>query len=149
MSRKWRIAIVAVAGAVAFLVIDLVMLWTRVHPIVEVADEADRLHLKLIAESVYEYQAKNGRWPVQAEDLQGTSLPLTAPQDVGLVKNGPYVVVWPRDLNPDPKKNGSRILVYTRGGPARRGWVWVCWGDFRTEYMPGEQFDAVLQAGKN
>jgi hypothetical protein len=147
MSRKWRIALAAVAIAVVFVVIDLVMLLTRVHPLVEVADTADQLHLKLIAESVYEYHTMNDRWPTRAEDLQGTSLPLKAPLDVGLVKNGPYVVVWPQRLDPDPKKNGERILVYTRGGPARRGWVWVCWGDFRMEYMPGEQFDAALEAG--
>src|SRR5262245_2427061 len=135
-------------GVAIVVVVDALLLVLWVHPLVEVADTADQLHLKWIAESVYEYQAKNGRWPGGAEDLQGTSLPLKAPHDVGLVKNGPYVVVWPQDLDSDPKKNGGRILVYTRGGPARRGWVWVCWGDFRTEYMPGEQFDAALQAGK-
>jgi hypothetical protein len=123
----------------------MALLALRVHPIIEVADEADKLHLRLIAESVYEYRAKNERWPTKAEDLAETSLPLTAPQDVALVKNGPYVVVWPQDLDPEPKKNAGRLLVYTRGGPARLGWIWICWGDFRMEYVSGEQFEAILK----
>jgi hypothetical protein len=143
MSRNWRFALV---GVLVVFAVNAVMTLVGVHPLVGVADEADRLHLKLIAESVYEYRATKGRWPTQAEDLLETSLPATAPHDVGLVKNGPYAVVWPQDLDPDPKKNGGRLLVYTLGGPARRGWVWVCWGDFRTEYLSREQFQAVLQA---
>jgi hypothetical protein len=147
MSRKWRSALVVAVPLVIFFVVQFAMLRLRIHPLVEVADTADKLHLKLIAESIYEYQAMKGRWPCCAEDLQETSLPLKAPYDVGLVKNGPFVVVWPQDLDMDPKKNGRRLLVYTLGGPARDGWVWVCWGDLRTEYMNGDQFQAVLRAG--
>jgi hypothetical protein len=145
MSRKWRVVMIVVGLALIFVIVDLVMLALRVHPISEVADEADRLHLKLIAESVYEYRAMKGRWPTMAEELEITSLPLKAPQDVTLVKNGPYVVVWPQDLDPEPKKNPRRLLVYTLGGPARLGWVWICWGDFRTEYVSREQFETILQ----
>ena len=118
------------------------------HPLSQVADEADKLHLKLIAESVYEYHGKNGRWPGKAEDLLETSLPEKAPYDIALVKDGPFVVVWPQDLDPDPKKNARRLLVYTKGGPARLGWIWVCWGDYRTEYINGDQLQAILRAGK-
>lgn len=145
MSHRFRVAFVTAVIGVAVYVLMLVF---RIHPLVEVADEADKLHLKLIAESVYEYQANKGRWPIQAEDLQETSLPLKAPQDVGLVKNGPYVVVWPQDLDPNPRKNGGRVLVYTLGGPARLGWVWVCWGDYRMEYISGDRFQEILRAAK-
>jgi hypothetical protein len=139
---------VMLAGSLVLLLLYALSLVFRVHPLVEVADEADKLHLKLIAESIYEYHGKHGRWPTKADDLRETSLPLTAPHDIETVKNGPYVVVWPKKLDPDPKKNGQRLLVYTRGGPARMGWIWLCWGDFRMEYVSGEQFDAILRAAE-
>ncbi len=146
MARPWRVVLIVVGLGMALTALDMLLVSQRVHPIAEVADEADRLHLKLIAESVYEYRDLKGGWPAKAEDLQQTSLPLKAPLDVGLVKTGPYVVVWPKTLDPDPAKNGRRLLVYTRGGPARMGWVWICWGDFRTEYVSGEQFETILRA---
>ncbi|OAI47458.1 hypothetical protein AYO44_09500 [Planctomycetaceae bacterium SCGC AG-212-F19] len=145
MSRNWRTVLLT---AVILAGVYVAMILLRVHPLVEVADTADQLHMNWIAESIYEYRAIKGHWPSRPDDLLQTSLAVKAPHDIGLLKTGPYVVVWPQDLDPDPKKNGGRVLVYTRGGPARLGWVWVCWGDYRMEYMKGEQFEAILQANQ-
>lgn len=110
----------------------------------QVSDEADKFHLRRIAESIYEHYALTGKWPGKAGDLRKTSLG-KLPYDIPLIEDEHYVVLWGEDLKPNPKENGQRLLVYAKGGPLRRGWKWVCWGDFRTEYLSEEQLQAVLQ----
>ena len=123
------------------------LLWivaNRTEP--NVPDYADQLHLRKIAGSVYEYHGLTGKWPTDAKDLLITSLAREVPLDISLIQDQLYVVIWSQDLKPDPKDNAERVLVYAKGGPLRRGWKWVCWGDFRMEYMSEEQLQAALQA---
>lgn len=130
-----------IAGAM----VVLVVLIAGRYSLMQVADHTERLHLELVARSIYEYRDKNGRWPTRAEDLQETSLPQTAPHDVAMVRNGGLVVNWPADWDREPAANAERVLAYSRGGPLRFGWVWVCWGDFRMEYMRHERVEELLE----
>ena len=81
------------------------------------------------------------------EDLAATSLPLRSPYWKQMLDQGTIVVVWPKDLKPDPKENASVVLTYDNGGLfARLGRVWVCWGDLRTEYVKAEELRNKLKA---
>jgi hypothetical protein len=106
--------------------------------ITEVAIQAVRLHMRFIAESIYEYHQQTGRWPKNADDLAHTSFPLKTPVWRGDVEGPSYVILWPDDrMKPDPKDNAQIVLVYhNRGTLAEFGRKWVCWGDLRDEYLP-------------
>ena len=113
--------------------------------------QAIQLHLRLVGSSIYEFHTNTGRWPERAEDLARTSLPLRSPYWKQLLDRGIIVVVWPKDLRPNPKDNEGRVLTYDNGGGlfARLGRVWVCWGDLRTEYVKAEELAGKLSARKD
>jgi len=113
--------------------------------------QAIQLHLRLVGSSIYEFHANTGRWPERAEDLARTSLPLRSPYWKQMLDKGIIVVVWPKDLKPDPKDNEGRVLTYDNGGGlfAQLGRVWVCWGDLRTEYVKAEELRGKLSANKD
>ncbi len=127
-----------------FCVVVLVLILANRTGTSRVADEATQWHLRKIAESVYEYYALTGTWPSNPNDLRKTSL-AKLPHDIPMIENGNFVVIWGRDLKPNPADNAKRALVYAHMGPIRHGWKWVCWGDFRMEYMSEEQLQTVLQ----
>jgi hypothetical protein len=109
--------------------------------------QAIQLHLRLVASSIYEFHKNTGRWPERAEDLAATSLPLQSPYWKQMLDRGTIVVMWPKDLQPDPKDNAGAVLTYDNGGLfARLGRVWVCWGDLRTEYVKEEELRSKLVA---
>ena len=106
-----------------------------------------QLHLRLLGSSVYEYHARTGIWPAKTDDLAQTSLPQTSPYWKWELDNEVFVIVWPKDLKPEPKDNADAILAYhNKGLLANLGRVWVCLGDLRTEYIKTEELGAKLQA---
>jgi hypothetical protein len=109
--------------------------------------EAIRLHLRLTASSIYEFQEATGRWPAAPDDLTSTSLPQTSPYWRTLIDNGSVAIVWNNDLKPDPADNASVVLTYHNAGLlSRLGRVWVCWGDLRTEYLEEDVLRAKLDS---
>ena len=119
-----------------------------VYNMTDIANFSMQLHLRLLGSSVYEYHTKTGQWPTRIDDLAQTS-----------VAQGRYwkwqlerevvVMVWPKDLRPDPKNNGDVILAYhNKGLLAELGRVWVCWGDLRTEYVKTKDVRANLEAAE-
>ena len=140
--KKW--IVVAVVMGLASLVIGIVFDYFDRGSI---PHQAIQLHLRLVASSIYEFHTNTGRWPERAEDLAATSLPLRSPYWKQMLDQGIIVVVWPKDLKPDPKDNAGRVLTYDHGGLfARLGRVWVCWGDLRTEYVKAEELRSKLEA---
>ncbi len=98
-------------------------------------------YLKLYASSIYECHDLTGKWPTKIDDFAKTSLAVKYPQWwKSQLESGADVIVWPKNLKPDPKGNGHVILVYHyKGLDAEEGRMWVCWGDLRTEWItPGE-----------
>ena len=142
MSPRMRWIVLGLLGLVV-----LVLILTNRTGSSQVADEVEQWHLRKVAESIYEYHALTGKWPGDAEDLRKTSL-AQLPYDIPMIQNGQIVVLWSQDLKPHPSDNARRLLVYSVGGPLRYGWKWVCWGDFRMEYLNNEQIQAALQAGE-
>jgi hypothetical protein len=144
MSSMWRNWIMAVvAGAV---VIALVVNRNQLSGGKDVADEAIRLHLRFFGSSIYEYRAATGKWPTQIDDLEKTSLPVTSPYWRSWFVNEAVVIVWHKNLKPDPKDNARHILAYhDKGLIAEGGQKWVCWGDLRTEYIKTEDLRDYLK----
>jgi hypothetical protein len=111
----------------------------------DVAHEAVRLHLRFFGSSIYEYHAATGKWPAQHDDLEKTSLPVTSPYWRSWFVNDAVVIVWHKNLKPDPKDNAQHILAYhDKGLIAEGGRKWVCWGDLRTEYIKTADLQAYL-----
>ncbi|HVO91826.1 MAG TPA: hypothetical protein VMT22_03245 [Terriglobales bacterium] len=138
---RTRWTLFAALGAVAFLV---AIYWDYFSPS-SISHEAIRLHLRLTASSIYEFHKAKGRWPKTADDLAATSLPQTSPYWRTLIDNGSVAVVWNNDLKPDSRDNASVVLTYNNAGLfSKLGWVWVCWGDLRTEYVKEEVLRAKL-----
>jgi hypothetical protein len=134
--------------AIAVIVVIAVGVYNYVG-IVDMSDLSIQIWLRLYASSIYEYHTKTGRWPTRTEDLAETSLPQQTPHWREVLDIEADVIVWPKDLNPDPKDNAGVILVYqNKGLYAELGHNWVCWGDLRTEYITTEELHAHLQAGK-
>ena len=107
-----------------------------------------QLFLRQYGSSIYEYRATTGEWPTCIDDLGRTSLPKQMRDWKVLLQDEVIVIVWWKDLQPDPPDNAQRILAYhNKGLYARLGRVWVCWGDLRTEYVPLEVLRAHLRAG--
>jgi len=144
----WRIWIMAVvAGTV---VIALVVNRRPLSGGKDVAHEAVRLHLSFFGLSIYEYQAARGTWPTQIDDLEKTSLPVTSPYWRSWFADDAMVIVWHKNLKPDPKDNARHILAYhDKGLIAEGGHKWVCWGDLRTEYLKTEDLRAYVKSIKD
>jgi hypothetical protein len=142
MKPKTILTVVAAVCVAAALIA-----YARHDGIIAVANQAIQFDLEQIGSSIYGFHAKHGRWPGQLEDLRKTSLPQQRPYWEMEMRDGVFVVVWHKDLKPDPKDNADRILAYhNKGLLARLGHVWVCWGDLRTEYITSEELAARLQA---
>ena len=134
MSFKWILAVVAGAVAIAVVAIRGPFSGTQ-----DVAHEAVRLHLNLIGSSIYEYHSATAKWPTQIDDLE-------KPYWRSWFVNDAMVVVWHKNLKPDPKDNARHILVYhDKGLIAEGGHKWVCWGDLCTEYIKTEDLQAYLK----
>jgi hypothetical protein len=141
MSFKWTLALVA--GGVA---IALVLIRGPFSGVSDVAHESTRLHLGFYGSSIYQYYALTGKWPMQIGDLAMTSLPAKSPYWRMMLDDEVDVIVWHKDLKPDPKDNADHILVYhNKGLISERGRSWVCWGDLRTEYIKTEDLRAYLK----
>jgi hypothetical protein len=112
----------------------------------DIGHQALQLHLELYGSSIYEYHARTGQWPSSADDLARTSLPEKSPHWKTMLDNGTIVIVWPRNLQSDPRNNPGVILAYhNRGLLASMGRVWVCWGDLRTEYIGSADLQSHLR----
>ncbi len=62
------------------------------------------------------------------------------------IYSGRVVVLWPRDWPPNPRNNPDKILAYyTAGTISGYGKQWVCWGDLRTEYLPTEKLQTIIE----
>jgi hypothetical protein len=145
MAHRGFLAVVAVGIALAIVVIR-----GPSSGISDVAHEAVCLHLNFFGASIYEYHATTGKWPRQIDDLEKTSLPVTSPSWRSWFDNDAVVIVWHKNLNPDPKENGRHILAYhDKGLIAEGGHKWVCWGDLRTEFIKTEELRAYLQNRKD
>ena len=106
---------------------------------VGIAIDSIRFDLRSIGASVYQAHARTGRWPETIADLDGTEY-LLMPYRRGVLEDRLFVVVWPRDLDPNPERNPSRILAYDHGSLlSRLGIVYVCRGDLRTERVAGDE----------
>jgi hypothetical protein len=117
--------------------------------ITDVAHEAIQYHLRPLGESIYEYHGRTGQWPTRIDDLEKTSIASKSPSWRIMLEAGTNVIVWPKQLKPDPKDNAGHVLAYhNRGTLAENGRQWVCWGDLRTEYITTGELRAKLEAGK-
>lgn len=140
MSKKIK-KIVAGAGAAIFAIVALFF------GMYNVASDSIQFDLKIIGESIYEAQAKSGKWPAQIADLEGTAY-LRMPYRKEVLERGTFVVVWQQDLDPNVAANHARVLAYSNGGVlAWLGLVWGCRGDLRTERLGREEIHA-LRASK-
>jgi hypothetical protein len=117
----------------------------------EMSDLSQQIYLRLYGESIYEYHALTGKWPSKPDDLASTSLPLKNPHWwKAQLDSEADVIVWPKDLKPDPKDNGHVLLCYhNKGLDAERGRMWVCWGDLRTGWITPEDLRACLNELKD
>jgi hypothetical protein len=105
----------------------------------DVAISSIQFDLKKIGESVYEAHSRNGKWPTQIADLEGTEY-LRMPYRRGVLEQGLFVVVWQEDLDPSPDANRNLILAYDNGSLfSRLGVVWACRGDLRIERLRAEE----------
>ena len=127
-------------------VVVAVIMAYNYHGVKEMNVLSQQVYLRLYGESLYEYHALTGEWPSKVDDLARTSLPLKYPHwwnaqlDVEA-----DVIVWPKNLKPDPKDNGHVILCYhNKGLDAEMGRMWVCWGDLRTECITPEELQERL-----
>lgn len=135
--RKWLVgtALIAIAVVLAF-----------AYAQVALAAESIRFDLKKIGESVYEARQKNGRWPMQLSDLEGTSY-LSMPGRKDLLESGAYIIVWPVDFEVDPASNREHILAFDHGSLlARFGHVLACTGDLRIEQLSAEKVSTLTTA---
>jgi hypothetical protein len=98
----------------------------------DVAVESVRFDLRIIGESVYEAHSRDGRWPADLVDLEGTKY-LSMPYREEALRQGVYIVLWNQDLDSDPQANADRILAYHNAGLLGQGRrIWVCRGDLST-----------------
>jgi hypothetical protein len=132
-------------------VLVVVIMAYNYHTIKVLNDQTNQVYLRLYGESIYEYHALTGKWPSQIDDLARTSLPLKNPHWWKFqLDSEADVIVWPKDLKPDPKDNGHVILCYhNKGLDAEMGRMWVCWGDLRTGCITREQLQEALNQQKN
>jgi hypothetical protein len=120
------------------------------YDIKEMSEQSFQIYLRLYGESIYEYHTLTGEWPSRVADLARTSLPLRNPHwwKVQLDIEAD-VIVWPKNLKPNPEENGRFVLAYhNKGLDAERGRIWVCWGDLRTGCITQEQLREILNEQK-
>lgn len=111
-----------------------------------IGNQTIQLHLRLYGASIYEYHTLSGRWPSQTDDLARTSLARHSPYWKAMLEDGAMVILWPKKLKADPQDNPDIILAYHNAGLlASVGWVWVCWGDLRTEYIRSDYLQDYLR----
>ncbi len=105
-------------------------------------------YLRLYGSSIYEYHALTGNWPSKIDDLAITSLAVKYPHWwKSQLEIGAEVIVWPKDLKPDPKENARILLVYhNKGLDAELGRIWICWGDLRTGWITPEELQNKLKS---
>src|SRR5436305_13181872 len=70
-----------------------------------VAHQAMQIQLKLFGAAIYDYHSSTGRWPTSVDDLAQTSLPRRS--YVWRQTARTLTLLWPKDLNADPKKNAN------------------------------------------
>jgi hypothetical protein len=145
---RWAsIAILGIgAMAVAFIMAN------DYHSVMEMKDLSIQAYLRLYGESIYEHHALTGKWPSEIDDLSRTSLPLKDRSGCwkSQLETQADVIMWPKDLKPDPRDNGHVILCYhSKGLDAERGQMWVCWGNLRTECITLEELQDKLNKLKN
>jgi len=105
----------------------------------DVAIKSIQFDLRKIGESIYEAHSRNGTWPTQIADLEGTAY-LNMPYRKNILEQGLFVVVWQQDLDSNPDANRNRILAYDNGSLfSRFGSVWACRGDLRIERLGTEE----------
>lgn len=120
-----------IVGAAALLLVGGAFLYAQA----EIAGRSVRFDLHLIGASIYEAQSRHGAWPAGLEDLDGTEY-LRMPYRKAMLEERRFVVVWHHDLSPEPAENANRVLAYDNHSlMSRFGWVLVCRGDLRVEYM--------------
>lgn len=89
--------------------------------------------LSAIGRSLYEARTKNGIWPRQLADLEGTEY-LRMPHRKAMLEDARYVIVRHDQLDPTPEANRDRILAYDNTTVLSRfGRVWVCRRNLRIE----------------
>jgi hypothetical protein len=111
----------------------------------DLSNKSVRYDLEAIGSSIYEFHNLTGEWPQGADDLARTSLPLKVHHWRYLIQAGNVVVIWNRDLLPDPGHNANRVLVYhNQGLLAAFGHKWACWGDLRTEYASNAKIRSAM-----
>jgi hypothetical protein len=142
MGRTGKFAVVA-----GLIVLALVLMQAPSSGISEVAHRATQLHLRFFGSSIYEFHSATGRWPAQIDDLAMTLLPQKSPYWKVMLEDQVDVIVWHKNLKPDPKDNADQILAYhNKGLIATGGQTWVCWGDLRTEYIKTDDLRAYLDS---
>jgi hypothetical protein len=115
---------------------------------VSIAIQSIRFDLRMIGEGYYEARMQSGKWPTCVADLEGTAY-LNLPQRKSILEDGHFVVVWQGGLDADPNENAERVLAYDNGSLlCRFGWVWVCRGDLRTEYVRESELRRLLSERK-
>jgi hypothetical protein len=134
-------------------IVGIALLLAPILPVVRYLNRSDVAHqsiqtwLPSYGVGVYKYHSDTGQWPSQTADFTRTLLPQRFRHWRELVDDQTIVIVWHKDLKPDPRANAGRILAYhNKGLYARLGRVWVCWGDLRTEYIKLEDLRAHLEA---
>lgn len=143
----WRVDKTTIGLSVGLLVVITAF---SVYDVKEMTDQSQRNYLRLYGDSIYEYHALTGKWPSKIDDLAQTSLPVKYPNwwKVQLDTEAD-VIVWPKNLKPDPNDNGHIILCYhNKGLDAERGRMWVCWGDLRTGWITLEELQERLNKPK-
>jgi hypothetical protein len=111
-----------------------------------VAHQSIQVWLRLYGDAIYEYRSITGKPPSLIDDLARTSLPQRFRYWRQMSDDEAIVIVWHKNLKPDPKDNAGLILAYhNKGLYAQLGRVWVCWGDLRTEYIKRDDLRAHLQ----
>jgi hypothetical protein len=109
----------------------------------QVATQSIHFDLRTIGLSIYEAHSRNGRWPFDIDDLDGTEY-LRLPYRKALLENRNFVIVWQQDLDPKPDANRDRVLAYDNTSLLSRfGSVWVCRGDLRIDYMAAGELRAL------
>ena len=139
ISFKWKL----LAGVCLVLLAWLARFTWDYFDYGSVAHQAMQVQLKLFGAAMYEYHSATGRWPASLDDFERTSLPQHS--YVWRQTASTLVLLWPKDLKPDPKDNARVLLAYDGGGLFNKlGRVWVCWGDLRTEHMRERDLRARL-----
>jgi hypothetical protein len=129
-----------VAAAAGVAIFAIVALFIGMY---DVASDSIQFDLRILGESIYEAQAKSGKWPAQIADLEGTAY-LRMPYRKGQLERGTLVVLWQQDLDPNPAANRVRVLAYSNGGLLPwLGLVWGCRGDLRIERLAREEVLAL------